>query len=321
MAKAIYKIALFLFLIYPAGSVLAFDPANDNITCSGSGGTCFLNQLSDENTYLFYWDPHEQGLLCGADFTLFRVGSPSDEVLVKLYATGYASQNIDNINDLSILVKEWTLYPMTLHKGGISNGTNLGLSPVHFDLSEYLCTTVDDKLVFTFQRSGARDTSNYVDIVSYNGSGEVGNWTAMYADTEPADNDGQIRFLNWPAVVNMTNNVGEIDPLIYQGYFQKPATSSFDDTNQGFFQWLFTPSKQSIDQFGGLYNQIRSKPPFGYWELIKADFDNMAYASGSVSIDKTGFESIFDPVYAGISSVLWVMFGVYLIKRFVHFEF
>jgi len=318
----ISAVALFGVLVFGWwGEAFAFDPAKDNITCVGSANTCWNNQLKTTDTFVSYWDPHTQGLLCGVDFTFYRTGSPSDDILINLYVTGYPSGSLDNINDLTSLITTYVVDPMTFHVGGVSNGTNLGLTATHLDLSAYLCATVDDKMVFTFKRTGAQDNSNYATLVSYNSGAEVGNWTAWFADTRPADNDGQFHPINFPPVVNITNNLGQIDPIKYEGYFQKPATSSFDDTNPGFFQWLFTPSKQSLDQFGNLLGLVSAKPPFGYFAIIKSDFDNMAVASGSVHVDISGFESIFNPLITGTAVMLWFGFGVYIVKRFIHFEF
>lgn len=86
-------------------------------------------------------------------------------------------------------------------------------------------------------------------------------------------------------------------------------------------QWLFYPDKLALDQFKGILTPLQNKPPFGYFNAIKNDFSTMASGSPTVSWDLASISSITDPLRTGFSWLLWLLFGVWILKRFIHFDF
>lgn len=109
-----------------------------------------------------------------------------------------------------------------------------------------------------------------------------------------------------------------------------PATASTSNPDFGIFGnyirdvliWLFKPSPASLAQFGTLKDGIASKPPFGYYTLIKDDFSGLATSSATVSFyDLSSISSILNPIKTGLAVLLWVLYAVFLIKRFTNFDF
>lgn len=106
------------------------------------------------------------------------------------------------------------------------------------------------------------------------------------------------------------------------------ATSTCTFTNwTGCFQnalvWAFYPSQGSLDQLTGLKNEIIRKPPFGYFSLIISAMNTLSSTSTptfSLATSAPVMNNIFTPLRTGIAFVMWILFGVWCIKTFSHFN-
>lgn len=104
------------------------------------------------------------------------------------------------------------------------------------------------------------------------------------------------------------------------------------DPDDGFFQsslcnllvYLFRPSSQSLNNFSSLKSLVQDKPPFGYFLSVKNAFDDLENGTTSMEVISTTtashFSGIIDPIDTGISWVLYLMAGVWLINRMRHIE-
>jgi hypothetical protein len=87
---------------------------------------------------------------------------------------------------------------------------------------------------------------------------------------------------------------------------------------------LFKPSIGSLTRFSNLKTIIENKPPFGYFTSIKNALNNFnasatpAFALTQVSSLMT---NVLNPLRIGLTWVLWVMFGIWIIKRIARFDF
>lgn len=86
--------------------------------------------------------------------------------------------------------------------------------------------------------------------------------------------------------------------------------------------YLFKPNESVLDFWRTIKDRVASKPPFGYYTLIKQAFDNLtseatpAFALASAT---STAQYIFTPLKNGLAWVLWILFGVWFLKRFIHF--
>lgn len=86
--------------------------------------------------------------------------------------------------------------------------------------------------------------------------------------------------------------------------------------------WLFKPTSNVLDYWKTIKDDVADKPPFGYYSLVKESFDNLssqATPAFSLATATSTSSYIFDPLKAGLQWIFWILFGVWFIKRFIHF--
>jgi len=88
--------------------------------------------------------------------------------------------------------------------------------------------------------------------------------------------------------------------------------------------FLFYPSQGSLNNFSGLGDRVKNKPPFGYFTSIKSAFDNLATGTSSIQVmsttTATDFAGIFSPIDTGLAIIVGVIGGTWLFKRMRHLE-
>lgn len=121
-----------------------------------------------------------------------------------------------------------------------------------------------------------------------------------------------------------------IDNGAYSGGLPTSASYNFTTHDYGalgnFFRDIivagFWPSQNSLGQYASLSDTIKNKPPFGYFSAIKTAFSGLATSSGTAdtTLAHSAIKAFTDPLRTGLAVVLWVGFGWYLWKRFIHFR-
>ncbi len=90
-------------------------------------------------------------------------------------------------------------------------------------------------------------------------------------------------------------------------------------------QWLFVPSSVSVQNFQSLGTTFEQKAPFAYFYLIKNALNALSASStpAFTLASTTGAlnTSIFQPLKTGLAWILWLIFGVWCIKRIAKFDF
>ena len=95
------------------------------------------------------------------------------------------------------------------------------------------------------------------------------------------------------------------------------------------FTFLFIPnSPQQLDigtRFNTLSSHISTKPPIGYFTLIKNDLNSLSEGTSSIVLldasATTAFAPVISPIYAGATYLLWFLFALWLFNRIRHFDF
>lgn len=87
--------------------------------------------------------------------------------------------------------------------------------------------------------------------------------------------------------------------------------------------WTFYPSQQVISRFYSLLELIQSKPPIGYFSIIKQNISNISATSTpafSVVIPAHLKSLIFDPFDTAIAVIIWIYFVFMFYKRLKHIQ-
>ena len=87
--------------------------------------------------------------------------------------------------------------------------------------------------------------------------------------------------------------------------------------------YLFVPTSASLTQYSNLKDMLILKPPFGYWNSIKTDLNNLT-ATGTPAFSLTSQLqniTIFATLKTGLTWILWLIFGIWVIIRIARFDF
>ena len=82
--------------------------------------------------------------------------------------------------------------------------------------------------------------------------------------------------------------------------------------------YLFVPSPSSFNQFFGLFDSIKNKPPVGYFYAVQsamAELSSSSTPAVAVSIYPDFITSIFSPVRTGLIIVLWIFLAFWIFHR------
>jgi len=81
--------------------------------------------------------------------------------------------------------------------------------------------------------------------------------------------------------------------------------------------YLFVPSNDILNKFSGLWDNVKTKKPFGYITVtIDALTDLDTTGTGAFDLGTVPFQSaIFDPFKIAIGSILWALYAIYFYQR------
>lgn len=120
-------------------------------------------------------------------------------------------------------------------------------------------------------------------------------------------------------------------------FFETPTstttqqTTTCDSSDSGFFSnsfcnislFLFVPNENVIHQFNDLLDLIKSKPPIGYFDLIKEEFGKISTATPAIFVlggAEDLKDSFFTPIRDIIGLAILFLGGVWLFNRIRHFD-
>lgn len=100
-----------------------------------------------------------------------------------------------------------------------------------------------------------------------------------------------------------------------------PNDSVFQYSLCKLFLYLFQPSSASFNQFSTLGDTIKNKAPFGYLSLITTAFNQLSTSTSAFTLTEVSplVDNIFDPIKAGLTFILWLIFVIWLFNRIRHF--
>lgn len=153
------------------------------------------------------------------------------------------------------------------------------------------------------------------------------SWELVTADL----NDGAVDNLNWYLAKSDTEIVEADDPFLSCNPFSTNIDTLFLNLNfslgkclSGLFIYLFYPSDEALNVFEDIYEQIKTKPPFGYGFLAIEKLTTLDLDSDpmyEIEVFEPLQDLLFDPLREGLVWILWLGFFIFLIYRFKHFHF
>lgn len=147
--------------------------------------------------------------------------------------------------------------------------------------------------------------------------------------------DPQISIVATSSIVSFTTSfLPEEDLSIYEIPISEATSSLWTitcDPESGFFenslcklaQYLFVPTQISVQNLVNLKAEVELKPPIGYFKLIKEAVENLN-ASGEAAftlVGVGGLSGLLDKVKDVLSIILYLVFGFWLLKRVINFDF
>lgn len=87
---------------------------------------------------------------------------------------------------------------------------------------------------------------------------------------------------------------------------------------------LFVPSQDALDQFDGIADLIKQKPPAGYFVALNTELTDYASGTASAAFSFNSAIEDFAPLVTlseALEWLLWLAFGFWLIHRARHFDF
>jgi hypothetical protein len=91
------------------------------------------------------------------------------------------------------------------------------------------------------------------------------------------------------------------------------------------FSYLFIPTSVSVENYQNLSTIFQSKAPFAYFYSITNAFNSLSSTTTPAFILSTSTgaldTTIFQPLKTGLTWILWLLFGVFCIKRVAKFDF
>lgn len=93
----------------------------------------------------------------------------------------------------------------------------------------------------------------------------------------------------------------------------------FSDGLCGSIAYLFIPDPAYFQNILSIEDLVSSKPPVGYFVLARDSFLNLSVGTSSRELISTStsaaLDDVFSPLRTGIASILWVLFGLWVIHR------
>ncbi len=87
--------------------------------------------------------------------------------------------------------------------------------------------------------------------------------------------------------------------------------------------YLFMPKQADFTQFSGLYNNIKSKPPFGWFYQSVATMSGIS-ATGTPATDLSQADLLhvfFDPIKTGFTMLIYFLLGMWIFKKLGGYKF
>lgn len=239
--------------------------------------------------------------VCGVRHKVAKNGTPTDGVVFTLYAGG------SNPENGTILVSS------TVAAAALPTNT---ATETDFKFGACYYLTAGQTYYFTLRRTGAlNDSNNYFSRIQTPSGGWAyigvsGGWVASNALAVTAYGISNTSFFTPPTSTTSSAN----------------WTLTCDNQSGAFASslcyiggYLFVPNEDIFNNFGDIYNQIKNKPPIGYFYAITDAFNGLGTSTAPYSLASvSAFSGFFSPIRTALAWILWLIFGFWVLNRLRH---
>jgi hypothetical protein len=113
----------------------------------------------------------------------------------------------------------------------------------------------------------------------------------------------------------------EIPPSVPPGMINCEGGGFFDTLLCNLYVALFLPSDTALNQFSDLWNNIKNKPPFGYFTIINSAISGLAVGTTTLAFAGISDISIFGTLRLVLMTLLWFLFAFWIFHRLRNFNF
>lgn len=322
--------AVLLFMQAPA-AFASTTTVFDNVA-SGSIGSdafgCSTGACGQHKMAMLFYNA-DIGSLCSVQSVMGKyVGtSPTDNVLIKLYRDDGNLNNPEGGTFIDSITVSSPSYQTSPTNTG-ANSLYTAYPTMHFtNATGNVChgLAVGTWYWLVYQRAGSYSNTDFFalgyylnqahrlwkkntsDVWSQYSSGPNGaKVTALgLGDSQWIDNDSFTGRLSSASYNFTTHDYGALG-----NYFRDIILGAF------------MPRSDTFAQLSSLSAAIQNKPPFGWFTVARTAFTSTATSSAVTDMTLIGhsIQGVTGPWKTGVAAVLWIFFGVYVVKRFVHFQ-
>lgn len=332
-------IALILTAIGLFGLIItgAFADTNNNIIYQNTPADAWYPFHANPSTTIerrdvaLRWQAPSTGMeVCSIKFQIFSddIVNYPDYLMVHVNSTSFENDRPDDFAEGTDWIVTTTYYqvPVSSSYDFSQGGFSEAVLPTCFN-------TVQDKYYwFRIDAEYSGDTNHEWEIGA---NSEPSSRSLAFSERNAVNQQFQTP-AGWFLESNFTwsfqihaSGSGGATPLPNPLLAPNPHDYGFTDQDFGLFgnlfrdviRWLFIPKEETVNLFSGLFDGLSLKPPFGYFTAIHDEFSDLASGSATVSFGTlTAVSSILDPIRTGFGWLLWLLFGVFLIKRFTSWD-
>jgi hypothetical protein len=86
--------------------------------------------------------------------------------------------------------------------------------------------------------------------------------------------------------------------------------------------YLLMPKNSDLTQFNGLFNNIKNKPPFGYFTAAQLAISGLATSTPAIMLAGISLLGVFfSPIRIGFTLLIYFLAGLFIFNRLRHFNF
>lgn len=299
----LYLVLFTLFLIPQAHAV---DTPLYQLSKPSPDAFRIFGQNTSNAGLIFKFTPQNNWLYCYFKIKAETIGTPADNFTWKI------NTDFNGVNFVGSTVAS-----------GSFVGNSIAQYPSTTDLTIALpnCSYLPAYKPFylNFSRDGGTDNSNYYQVEQRTTPPDALSQTyLLYYGTWTLE--------TWTLGIDIYGNAD----LSGSG-IAPPASSSYNFSNNDFgalgnmfrdvISWLFVPSIDSYNQYLGLWDMVKTKPPVGYLTATISAFNGLSYASGSYYLTFSGLDSGNSPLAmlkTGLTWILWFMLAFWIFNRLRH---
>ena len=124
----------------------------------------------------------------------------------------------------------------------------------------------------------------------------------------------------WADTLFIINGLG-IPPTLPPGMINCEGGGFFDNLLCNLNVALFVPSNEALNQFSSLWDNIKNKPPFGYFVAISAAMSGIVVGTTTLAFAGISDISIFGTLRIVLVVLLWFLFVFWVFHRLRNFNF